>query len=170
LNVTEPANDWVIVMGRAKLALATAEATGAAIANPARYRENIDLSIHPLGPPSPAIINEGLIDEWMDLVRSVSWLTEADRRLVEMACKYRANRWRNAAFRTLILVDDKQSDELIARGVWPEEMTLIHMDHRANMAELRVLEKLGCTPTSRPKVTPGDRLAGGKVKRRDKWW
>jgi len=157
-------------MAMPKLALATAEATGAAKANPARYRENIDLSIHPLGPPSPAIINEGLIDEWMDLVRSVSWLTEADRRLVEMACKYRANRWRLAAYRMPILADDGQTNDLLERGKWPEEMTLIHMDHRANMAELRVLEKLGCTPTSRPKVTPGDRLAGGRVKRREKWW
>lgn len=160
--------------GRPKLALATAEATGAIKANPNRYMGDVDLSLHPLGPPSPPIIANGLLDEWMFIVKSVSWLTEADRRLVELACVYRANFWRRAAYRRLIVEDDDGNIDggwklPFGRVLTDDEMFLMFVDDKSTGLELRLLEKMGCTPTSRPKVTPAGKMAGGRVKR-EKWW
>lgn len=165
-------------MAMPKLSLATAEATGAIKANPNRYSADIDLSLHPLGPPSPEIMKNDLVDEWMFIVKSVSWLTEADRALVEIACLYRANRWRLAAFRSPIgLGISQQTDtgrrrsvELSARpNDGDPDLMFIATDDKATGIELRILEKMGCTPTSRPKVTPAGKMAGGRVKR-EKWW
>lgn len=158
--------------GRPKLAIADAYATGAAIANPQRYQASVDLTLHPLGPPSPDIIDNGLTDEWLFIVKSVSWLTEADRRLVELACVYRANFWRRAAYRRLIVEDDDGKIDTgwqlpYGKVLTHEEMFLMFVDDKATGLELRILEKLGCTPTSRPKVTPPNGKSSG---RRKDWW
>lgn len=148
--------------GRPKLALAVAHATGAVLANPNRYQSDIDLSLHPIGPPSPCIIEDGIINDWFSVVNSASWLTEADRRLVEIACYYRAN------FQASTRIKVPYVDEV--GKVYPHIM-MFNIDDKAVGVELRVLEKLGCTPTSRPKVTPAGKFAGGKVTRRkDAWW
>lgn len=150
-----------------KLALVTAEATGAARANPNRYRDSEHLETIPLGPPSPEIIAEGLLNQWNFFRASVPWATEADRALIEIACLYRANSWRLARYRRPI-IDDKS--ELIATlNALNDDAWLYEIDHRAKGMELRVLEKLGCTPTSRPKVTPPGHQ-GGRIKRKEKWW
>jgi hypothetical protein len=150
-----------MVAGRPKLALTVAHATGAAIANPDRYRDNAELSLHPLGPPSPCIIEDGIVNDWFSVAYSASWLTEADRRLVEIACYYRANFRENIRIKVPFIDDD---------GVAHPEIMMFNIDHKAIGMELRILEKLGCTPVSRPKVTPGGKFAGGKVKRREQWW
>jgi hypothetical protein len=162
--------------GRPKLALQTAIATGAVIANPQRYQASIDLSLHPLGPPSPEIFDNDLADQWLFFVKSVSWLTEADRGLVELACMYRANRWRLASFRSPIgfgitqttETNRRRNVELFARpNNGDPDLMFIAVDDKATAIELRILEKLGCTPTSRPKVTPANGKSSG---RRKDWW
>jgi hypothetical protein len=147
-----------MTQGRPKLSLATAVATGAALINPGRYAASIDLSNHMLGPPSPEIIEQGLVQEWLFVIRAVSWLTEADRRLVELACTYRANFWESIRVK-VPYVDENGT-------IFPDVM-LFALDHKANAFELRILEKLGCTPTSRPKVTPPNGKSSG---RRKDWW
>jgi hypothetical protein len=147
-----------MTQGRPKLSLATAVATGAALVNPGRYAASIDLSNHMLGPPSPEIIEQGLVQEWLFVIRAVSWLTEADRRLVELACTYRANFWDSIRVK-VPYVDENGT-------IFPDVM-LFALDHKANALELRILEKLGCTPTSRPKVTPPNGKSSG---RRKDWW
>lgn len=163
-------------MAMPKLAIATAIATGAVKNHPDRYQSSVDLSIHPLGPPSPEIIENDLVNEWMFIVQSVSWLTEADRALVEIACIYRANRWRLASFRSPIATEALQigatgrrrSIELFARANDGDpDLMLLATDPKATTTELRILEKLGCTPTSRPKVTPPSGKSSG---RRKDWW
>lgn len=147
-------------MAMPKLALATAIATGAADANPRRYANDVDLTLHPMGPPSPEIVDADLVYEWLNLVRSISWLTEADRRLCELACLYRANGWMTAQQRVPYVDED---------GVIHPETMMFQIDHKATTVELRILEKLGCTPTSRPKVTVPGKNPGDRVKRA-KWW
>jgi hypothetical protein len=148
------------MLGRPKLALTVAHATGAINRNPDRYKSDIDLSLHPLGPPSPEIVDAGLINEWFFIIRSVSWVTEADRRLVELACHYRADFWERTRFKVPYVDSD---------GTTHPDIMVFDIDHRAVGLELRILEKLGCTPTSRPKVTPPGKMAGGRVKRKDFW-
>lgn len=144
-----------------KLALSVARATGAVINHPERYKSDFDLSLYPLGPPTPCIIEDGIINDWFSVVNSASWLTEADRRLVEIACYYRANFRENIRVKVPFIDDD---------GVAHPEIMMFNIDHKAVGMELRILEKLGCTPTSRPKVTPAGKFAGGRVKRQDPWW
>lgn len=152
--------------GRPKLAFAEAFATGATVNHPERYQSSVDLTLHPLGPPSPEIVEAGLIDQWMVHVKTISWLTEADRRLVELACLYRANFWQLAAYRSPIVDDDKQGLRIPTRSPGDRDWTYA-VDHKAVAIELRILEKLGCTPTSRPKVTPPSGKSSG---RRKDWW
>lgn len=150
-----------MVAGRPKLSIEIANATGAAKAHPERYRDAADLTQHSLGPPAPFIIDEGLADNWNYWVRSISWLTEADRRLVELACTYRANAVELARNRVPYINPDTKQ---IVDGVM-----LIEVDHRATALEIRLLEKLGATPTSRPKVVPPGHK-GGHITRRKDWW
>lgn len=150
-----------------KLSVVTAHATGAAIRNPERYSDAVDLTTIPLGPPSPEIIEEGLLNQWNFYRACISWATEADRRLIEKACLYRANSWKLARYR-LPIIDDKSklvpTDRALAEDAW-----LYELDHKAEGIELRILEKLGCTPTSRPKVTPPGHK-GGQIARKKQWW
>lgn len=154
-------------MGRHNLALVTAEATGAVKANPNRYRDAAELDHVPLGPPSPEIVAQGLAEHWIFYTQRVTWLTEADRRLVEKACAYRANSLRLLLYREPI-IDDK-SNMVATMKALNEEPFLFVLDHKAEGMELRILEKMGCTPTSRPKVTPPGHK-GGPIARKKQWW
>lgn len=148
-----------MVAGRPKLALQTAIATGAVLNHPERHRPSIDLSHHMLGPPSPEIIEDGLANEWFRVINAINWLTEADRRLVELACVYRAHFWEMVRMKVPYVDDD---------GTVHPDVMVYNIDHKAVANELRILEKLGCTPTSRPKVTPANGKSSGR--RKEMWW
>lgn len=154
-------------MAMPKLAYDVAQATGATVRNPERYQDAEALPTDPLGPPSPEIVAEGLMGEWSFITKSIGWLTEADRRLVELACIYRANNWRRARHRLPMIDDDLIVPARLERV---EDLLLIFVDDKAVNVELRILEKLGATPASRPKVVPPGHK-GGKIKRKkDGWW
>jgi hypothetical protein len=153
--------------GRPALALATAQATGANIIHPERYRDAADLLTFALGPPTPWIVAQGLIEEWQFIVCAITWLTEADRALVEIACVYRANRRRLAAYRRPIVDDDLIVPAMLTDV---QNLLLIPVDDKATGIELRILEKLGATPVSRPKVVPPGHKGGRVTRKKDGWW
>lgn len=151
-----------MVAGRPPLPLATAIATGAAIKNPGRYRAPETLDLYPLhtAPVSPHIIDDGLVEHWDFYLNCLGWLTEADRRLVEKACAYRANSLQRMRHKVPYIDTD---------GNTHPDIMLYDLDHRAEGIELRILERLGATPTTRPKVTPPGHK-GGPIKRKQDWW
>lgn len=151
-----------MVAGRPKLSLAVANASGALKAHPNRYVDDDNLTNHPLGPPAPMIIDNNLVQEWFSLKGSIGWLTEADRHLLETTCVYYAHFKECIAIRVPIMDDDgRVIDGQFAR----------YLDHRANALYLRLLEKLGACPTSRPKVVPPGKKPGDKTTRtKPQWW
>lgn len=100
-----------------------AEAKGAALKNPQRYRGRSSHKLDPLGPPSPWLTPEQKAS-WKALAAEVPWLARSDRALVELT----------AVLRTRLQRD-------------PEGMGV------AAIAQLRMcLSQLGATPTDRTKA------------------
>ena len=67
---------------------AKAEATGAALKNPARHRDRSEPKTTPLGKASAFLSSHG-VEAWEGYRRELPWLMEADRSLVEIAASVR---------------------------------------------------------------------------------
>lgn len=75
-------------MSRPRLPQAVAEATGAAMKNPQRFRDRKQPESKPLGKPSKLLTGDEC-SFWDSFRAEMPWLTEADRTVVETAAKLR---------------------------------------------------------------------------------
>lgn len=111
-------------MSRPRLVQAKAETSGAAAKNPQRFRDRFTPEDPaPLGTPFP-LMGEVERGHWVEIDRSMPWLTESDRHTVRMACLW-----------------------LARLDVDPESFGT-----KETMALLRLLSSLGGTPTEISKV------------------
>jgi len=85
-----------LMRGRRRTPLAKAAATGRTTINPGRYAARREPYSDPLANPSPCL-DELERKAWGALMQEIGWLTEADRCLMEIACKLRASIWRREA-------------------------------------------------------------------------
>lgn len=63
-----------------------AEATGAAANHPARFKDRADPYVPPIGDP-PFQFGSLELNKWAWFVRTIWWVKESDRPLVEQCCK-----------------------------------------------------------------------------------
>jgi hypothetical protein len=102
--------------------LAKLKASGTLDANPGRYKHRTEPQSQPLGRPS-STLNKQECKAWHCYVHEAPWLREGDRSLVEIACQLRAKMWSRKG------LDLNEANTFI-----------------------RVLSKLGMTPTDRSRV------------------
>lgn len=117
-------------MARSRNPVAKANATGAALRNPARYIGRTDPASAPLGVASPFITGHA-ITTWAGFTREIPWLTEADRAMVEICAMLRGR--------------------LIASGETGEPVGV-----QALGVLQACLTKLGATPVDRSRIAVTD--------------
>jgi len=76
-------------MPRPRQPLLKAIISGAAAADPARYRDRANFKLPPVG-PAPAWLDSGQREAWDLFIRELPWLSSADRAILEVAARLRA--------------------------------------------------------------------------------
>jgi hypothetical protein len=112
--------------GAPRAPLAKLKASGTLDKNPNKYRGRTEPQTAPLGKPSTNLTKQEVV-MWHAYQREAPWLREGDRSLVEFACQLRAK------------MHSKKGLDL----------------QEGNMF-IRVLSKLGMTPTDRSRVCIAD--------------
>ena len=112
--------------GRPRQPLAKHAATGALNHNPKRFKGRKEPKPRPIGKPSVGL-TKNEVKYWHAFCREASWFTEADRSLLEQACKYRAQSFSRKGL----------SDTAVGKYV-------------------SILSRLGLTPTDRSRVVVPD--------------